>query len=185
MDMKNEKGFAIAMVLLVLAVVSLVGAGLLLQSRFDTKFTHAQKNYDRSFGMADSAASYAFPEILAKDTVGFKGGPTVIWGKKIYMPVTPGPPAVVDLTAPAPSGAYLGTAVARAIIQGYDTDPSQVAGYELGTAEGYHAQFWIAEGLGIRTVGTGTRESGIVSNAADTIPPEEAVFMAAKKFAKN
>jgi hypothetical protein len=181
MDMKNEKGSAIALVLLVLGVVSLVGAGLLLQTRFDTKFTQAQKNYDRSFGMADSAASYAFPEILAKDTVTYKGGPTVAWQKKMYLPVQPGAYSATEVTGTA----YLGQAISRAIIQGYDTDPSQVAGWELGTAEGYHVQFWTAEGLGVRTVGTGTRTSGVVSNPSDQIPPEEAVFMAAKKFAKN
>lgn len=178
--MKNEKGSAIALVLLVLAVVSLVGAGLLLQSRFDTKFTQAQKNYDRSFGMADSAASYAFPEIMAKDTVQFKGGPTVVWQKKMYLPVQPGAYSPSEV----PGTAYLGQAIARAIIQGYDTDPTLIAGDEIG-AEGYHVQFWVAEGLGVRAAGTGMRTSGDVSNPIDQIPPEEAVFMAARKRAKN
>jgi hypothetical protein len=180
MDMKNEKGSAIALVLLVLGVVSLVGAGLLLQTRFDTKFTQAQKNYDRSFGMADSAASYAFPEILAKDTVKFKGGPTVVWQKNMYLPVKPGGYSTTEVSGKG----YIGQAIARAIIQGYDTDPTLLAGDEIGV-DGYHVQFWVAEGLGIRAVGTGTRTTGVKDSLIDQIPPEEAVFMAARKRAKN
>lgn len=177
--MKNEKGSAIALVLLVLGVVSLVGAGLLLQTRYDTKFTQAQKNYERTFGMADTAASYAFPEILARDSVAFRGGPTVIWSKTMFLPVTPGP------STDTLSGRSLGKAISRAIIEGYDTDPTQMAGWELGSAEGYHVQFWSAEGLGVRYAGTGVQTSGQVGNTADDIPPEESVSMLAKKFAKN
>ncbi len=84
-----------------------------------------------------------------------------------------------------PGDRSLGEAVARAIIEGYDTDPTQLAGWEIGPGEGYHVQFWVAEGLGTRPAGSGTRASGELSNASDAIPPEEVVFMAAKKFSKN
>jgi hypothetical protein len=179
--MRNEKGSAIALVLLVLGVVSLVGAGFLVQTRFDTKFAQAQKSYDRSFGLADSAASYAFPEIMARDSVAFKGGPTVIWSQTVYVPVQPDPAS----TTPFASNRDMGRAVARALIEGYDTDPTQMAGWELGTAEGYHVQFWIAEGLGLRGKGVGIRTTGEANSPHENILPNEAVFMAAKKFAKN
>ncbi|MBI5251597.1 MAG: hypothetical protein HY912_19065 [Desulfomonile tiedjei] len=179
--MKNQRGSAIALVLLVLGVVSLVGAGLLVQTRFDEKFTQAQKNYDRTFGLADSAASYAFPEILAREAVTFRGGPTVIWTQEMYIPSVPGP---TSATLAYPTDPYLGKAIARAIIQDYDTDPAEVAGDELGV-DGYHAQFWIAEGMAMRAKKVGTRTSGEVSSTSDDIAPEEVVFMAAKKKARN
>jgi hypothetical protein len=172
--MKNEKGSAIAIVLLVLAVVSIVGAGLLLQSRYDEKITQAQKNYDRTFGLADGAASYAFPEILARDSVLYKGGPTVVW-TRFLGPSGPSETAIalkVDIQGTTGKQVSVGTAVARIIIEGYNTDPQEMPGWELGTAEGYHVQFWVAEG-------TGKRES------TESIPPETAVYMAAKKYAKN
>lgn len=172
--MKNEKGSAIAIVLLVLAVVSIVGAGLLLQSRYDEKITQAQKNYDRTFGLADGAASYAFPEILARDSVLYKGGPTVVWTHYLgsRLPLTD-PNNVVTVAIQGSTGeVVVGKATARIIIEGYNTDPQEMPGWELGTAEGYHVQFWVAEG-------TGKRES------TESIPPETAVYMAAKKYAKN
>ncbi len=162
--MRSERGSAIAIVLLILGVVSLVGAGLLLQSSFDTKVTQAQKNYDRTFGLADSAASLAYPEILAKDTVAYKGVATTIWSQTIDVK-----PYIEGAST---NDASFGRALAQAILEGYDTDPSQLHGWELGTGEGYHVQFWIALGTGSRK-GSGERL------------PETSAYIAAKKFAKN
>ncbi len=58
--MHNEKGNVIALVLLILSVVSLVGAGALLVSRYDLKFTSASKSYERNFNLADAAGDILF-----------------------------------------------------------------------------------------------------------------------------
>jgi hypothetical protein len=68
--MRNQKGNVIALVLLLLAVVSLVAAGALLISRQDMKFTAASKGYDRTFNVADGAATTAWRDLGTKDREG-------------------------------------------------------------------------------------------------------------------
>jgi hypothetical protein len=63
--MRNERGNVIALVLLILAVVSLVGAGALMMSRYDLKFTAALKSYDKGFNLADGGATVMY-RYLAK-----------------------------------------------------------------------------------------------------------------------
>jgi len=57
--MTNDKGSIIVIVLMVLGVVSLMGVTLITQSRMDLQFSQSTRNYDRIFGSADGAASYA------------------------------------------------------------------------------------------------------------------------------
>lgn len=65
--MLNQRGNVIALVLLLLSVVSLVGAGALLVSRYDLKFTSAVKSYDRGFNVADGAASMSWSDVNKHD----------------------------------------------------------------------------------------------------------------------
>ena len=48
-----------AIVLLVLAVTSLIGVGMLTQSRIDVKFATSYKSHTTAFNLADGAASLA------------------------------------------------------------------------------------------------------------------------------
>jgi hypothetical protein len=65
--MRNERGNAIALVLLILAVVSLVGAGALMMSRYDLKFSAALRSYDKGFNLADGASAISYRDIGAHD----------------------------------------------------------------------------------------------------------------------
>jgi hypothetical protein len=57
---RSEAGNAVAVVLLVLGVVSLLGIGLLTRSTMDTRFSAAYKSHERMFSLADGAANIAF-----------------------------------------------------------------------------------------------------------------------------
>jgi Tfp pilus assembly protein PilX len=65
--MRNEKGNVIALVLLILAVVSLVGAGALMMSRYDLRFTGALKSYDKGFNLADGGATVGYRDLAKRD----------------------------------------------------------------------------------------------------------------------
>lgn len=65
--MKNERGNVIALVLLILSVVSLIGAGTMLMSKYDMKFTSAFKSYDRGFNLADGANAAAYRDLETHD----------------------------------------------------------------------------------------------------------------------
>jgi hypothetical protein len=65
--MRNERGNVIAVVLLILAVVSLVGAGALMMSRYDLRFTAAMRSYDKGFNLADGGATIGFRYVSTPD----------------------------------------------------------------------------------------------------------------------
>jgi hypothetical protein len=65
--MRNERGNIIALVLLILAVVSLVGAGALMMSRYDLRFTAAMRSYDQGFNLADGGATLGFRYVGTAD----------------------------------------------------------------------------------------------------------------------
>jgi hypothetical protein len=62
--MKNSNnGSAVAIVLMILAVVSLIGVGLLMQSKMDVRLTSAIRSHDRLFSLADGAASIGYKDV--------------------------------------------------------------------------------------------------------------------------
>ena len=56
-----------AIVLMVLAVVSLIGVGLLSQSIIDFKFASSYKSHNTAFNLADGAASLALARVAFTD----------------------------------------------------------------------------------------------------------------------
>ncbi len=64
--MKSQKGSAVALVLLVLGVISLIGVAALLQSRLDLRFATALQSYDKMFNLADGASKLSFEYINAQ-----------------------------------------------------------------------------------------------------------------------
>ncbi len=58
--MKNQKGSAVVIVLLFLGIVSVVGAGLMLQSSVDRQFTSAVKSVGSLRDVASTAAGTSF-----------------------------------------------------------------------------------------------------------------------------
>jgi hypothetical protein len=61
--MKSQKGSAVALVLLILGVISLIGVAALLQSRLDLRFATALQSYDKMFNLADGAAKLSLAYI--------------------------------------------------------------------------------------------------------------------------
>jgi hypothetical protein len=140
--MDNNRGSAIALVLMILAVVSLIGVGLIALSRVDVKFSAALKSYDKMFNLADGATTRAFYDLRKVDREGtpdmnyLGSGVTgnvdsmqVYWGSEVGV------------------GDYYSTV----LLDGYSSEPS--AGWELGKGTGYHQQFWVGQGTGKRTSG--------------------------------
>jgi hypothetical protein len=133
----NNQGSAIAIVLLFLAVLSLMGVGLLTQSRLDVRLTAAIKSYSKMFNLADGASMMAYKELkTTNQNVAFNNS---------MQPVTY---KVVDDTNPSKfiegievpgTGKY--SANTKCI--GYSTDSQDTAGWEVGE---YFAEFWLAEG---------------------------------------
>jgi hypothetical protein len=58
--MRNQNGSAVVIVLLFLGIVSVVGAGLMLQSSVDRQFTSAVKSVDSLRDVASTAAAMSF-----------------------------------------------------------------------------------------------------------------------------
>jgi len=54
--MNNQQGSAVVIVLLFLGVVSMIGAGLILQSQMDVQFTSALQGSDMTMNMADAGS---------------------------------------------------------------------------------------------------------------------------------
>ena len=61
--MKNDKGSAVVIVLLFLGIVSVVGAGLMLQSSVDRQFTSAVKSVGSLRDVASTAAGTSFRKL--------------------------------------------------------------------------------------------------------------------------
>jgi hypothetical protein len=159
-SVQNERGVAIPIVLLILGVAGLIAAGLLVQSRLDNYFTIAQVTNDRMFNLADGAASLAYTQLGLKESVNYQGGYST-------------------QTIEAKDVTNVGYYSARATLKGYETDPTALAGYELGTGEGYHVQYWVAEGMGRTSV------SLRASQPSNQPLPETMVLIGASKFSRN
>jgi hypothetical protein len=131
--LSNQRGMAVAMVLLILAIVSLLGAGLMVQSRLDVKFNSAKRAYDKAFNMADGGVAVAYTDILLKEVAKFDQEPSP-------TEINPGHAALSDQ-----SKWY-----SYKLLKGYSTDPADMAGWEAGPGAGYHVEFWIGNGISQR-----------------------------------
>jgi hypothetical protein len=165
--MRNNKGSAVAMVLLVLAVVTLIGLALMSQSLVDIQFTTSVKSYEKMFNLADGAAEIAYKRLPTAPEVPFEGSPV---SNSLYeqdQKVT-----------------KVGSYLPYVIMQGFSTDPQDSQGWELGK-EGFHAQWWVASGAGKRTKYKTTEVTGEEQKTVTVPPAETAVQVAARKMQKN
>jgi hypothetical protein len=184
----NDRGNAVAIVLMVLAVVSLLGVGLLTQSRIDMKFVTSFKNHNTTFNLADGAASLALTRVSFSMAPAYDGNPAPTLLNATYA--TPQPVRASG----DPSGSALsdrGTYWPLMIFRGPITDPTKMGGWELGK-EGRALECWIAQGSGKRrdqrftgTSTTGT-STGVATSNADIrkgrhLPTESSVQVATNK----
>ncbi len=157
--MRNEKGSAIALVLLVLAVVSLVGAGLLLQTRSIRSLLRLRRTMtglsgwpialllcvsSRNTGQRHRPIQRRPDRGLAEEHV-FTRSAGAVFGNR------------------GSRQGLIGQAIARAIIEGMI--PIRRYWPAMNWRGRLSLQFWVAEGLGVRGAGTAMRTSGTVSNA--------------------
>ena len=112
-----------AIVLLVLAVVSIVGVGLLTQSTMDLKFATSYKSHTTAFNLADGAASLALARVSNTGTPSTYGqaAPSIaespIWDPQIVRQGgTPRGPTLTDR----------GTYWPLMVYQGPITDPTKM-----------------------------------------------------------
>jgi len=174
----NDKGNAVAIVLMVLAVVSLLGVGLLTQSRIDIKFVTSFKSHNTAFNLADGAASMALARVSFTLAPPYDGAPTSTLLNVLYKDPQP-----VRVSG-NPSGAKVtpdrGTYWPVMIFRGPITDPTKMAGWELGK-EGRTLECWIAQGSGKRRDTTGVATSNTQLREGRHLPTETSVQVAAIK----
>jgi hypothetical protein len=160
--MKNERGVALALVVLILGIVSLIVAGVVVQRQFDARFGAAQTNYNRMFNLADGAAALAFSYVGLKESVEYTEGQTI------------------TETVQQGTTSQVGGWSAQTMFKGYETDYQDCGeGYEIGSGgEGFYRQFWIAQGTSNRT-GSWVA-AGDVDPMADSV-----VYIAARKCTRK
>lgn len=134
--MRKDQGTAVVMVLLILAVLSLLGAGLMVQTRYDSKFNRAQGSHDKMVNMADGAARVALFGVTYET-------PGAYLGEAALVKIDPGP---ASTDAWNTGQERIGLWQSRAWYLGATTNPQDMAGWEVGT--GYYAQYWVAQGTG-------------------------------------
>lgn len=137
----NNNGSAVVVVLLFLGVVSMIGAGLILQNKLDVQFNSAIKNVDSMQSLADAGAAKSFQNLPKTMPKSFSGDPVVVGdvttvsisgvGKYKYRGIFVGP----------------GSAIASC---GTGNEASEGSGY----GEKISAYYWIAQGSG-QTAGGG------------------------------
>ncbi len=153
--MRNDKGFSIVLVLLLLGIISILESALIMMSRVDLNFTGALKNYDKLFNLADGACGIAYSDLRMndRDPDDYTGqGPARIG------------PAILKYDLPEQP---IGTYNVFVVLQTFDDSGRSQPGFELGTGsggDGYHIQDWTGEGHAVRNVGTLMVESAILKH---------------------
>jgi hypothetical protein len=175
----NDRGNAVAIVLLVLAVVSLIGVGLLTQSRMDVKFATSYKSHTTAVNLADGAASIALTRVSFTMAPLYEGQATPTLLNAKYAD-----PQYVRQDG-TPSGTTLkdrGTYWPLLVFQGPITDPTKLAGKTEIGREGQSLECWIAQGSGKRRDTAGKAASNTEVRQGQHMPTETAVQIALYKW---
>ena len=133
----NDRGSAVAIVLMFLGVLSLVGAGLMLQTKLDVMFTRATEGSTSMTGLADGAANKAVMTMPSSPSANIGEDPVVSGTGTEQEVQRAGYYQLRQIfVAKAPSGA----------LDGFEISGS---GYGGG---GYYPAYWLAEGYGWKFV---------------------------------
>jgi hypothetical protein len=127
--MRNESGSALIMVMGVLAIVSLLGAGLLFQSYSDTKFTRAMAAAQHTFGLADGGTSIAIEKLKS-------------WTKQMENEKWTGDVAFKKLSD-EPIKTITGNFAASGFFKAYDT--TKTKGWDRAA---FFDEYWLVQGRG-------------------------------------
>ncbi|MEW6348045.1 MAG: hypothetical protein AB1646_03230 [Thermodesulfobacteriota bacterium] len=152
--MTNQRGSAIVIVMMLMTILALVGAGLLLQSRQDTKLAKSRITYDRDISLADGAARIGYYSVKHKTVDNLK-----------YSGLQQR-----DFIGESDKD-FWGYWDAYRTLCGIDTTARP--GDQLGS-KGYYQQFWVSEGTGARarrwddTGSTSYKQDDVVSHLGST-----------------
>lgn len=135
--MKNENGSAVVIVLLFLGIVSVVGAGLMLQSSVDRQFTSAVKSVDSLRDVASMAAGKSYWAL--KDVL----SPPVTDSTDPYVHDTE--EYAVDPDNNPYSWRLIYVDKGEGSVPGYEAGTGGGGTYGAGTA---YSTLWTAEGMG-------------------------------------
>jgi hypothetical protein len=138
--MRNETGSAIMVVLLFMAVVSMLGVGLLLQTKLDVRFTSSVQGMEKIASLADAGSTTSF-KTLPSSVPATQGSNPVV-----YVPLGSTTGGITSVQVPT-SGTYSYYAIyvggaPNQLIPGYGVEST---GYGGGS---FYAAYWIGEGLG-------------------------------------
>jgi len=146
--MEQERGSAIAIVLLVLGVLSLIGAGLLTRSKLDMMSATSIQSYDKIFSLADGAAAMGVRDLRSPD---LNLGEQWRYPESAY----PGPSSLLEgLLAAGTYGLVsslcgsvpgIGAYETRLTLTSYSGPPP---GWPVG--EKVYTQYWTVKGTGKR-----------------------------------
>ncbi|MGO9566850.1 MAG: PilX N-terminal domain-containing pilus assembly protein [Desulfomonilaceae bacterium] len=165
--MENDRGYAVVIVLLFLAVISFLGVGLMQMSRLDLQFTGAVKNYNKLFNLADGACGIAFNDLKIADHEEqvYYTGPAPLGSGPAAVTVPPSNTTDADSASPVPNpNSYpfpgkqqnIGKYYVNEVIQGYNDSAKAQPGWEAGQGSGgsgYHMENWTGEGHASRNQG--------------------------------
>ena len=160
--MNNEKGTAVAIVLMVLAVISLIGVGLLTQSQLDVQLSSSLSSYDRLFGLADGGATLGFETVRKREDITettSENHPPLQWyptRKDINAPVASqtykkvgGTGGCTESTGDICYEDQAGVGGYASIIQAL-SDGNCCPGFECSGGGGYKFESWVSDGRGVR-----------------------------------
>jgi hypothetical protein len=136
--MLDNRGSAVAIVMLVLAIVSLIGVTLLTRSKLHMQFVASSRVYDDLVNLADGRVAEALRQF-----------------KSIYTYKVPGD-AFTAGSEPNPSGFALVNAPMAIPPVGYSASQTKfvryalrpASGWQKGSApDGYHEEYWVIQAV--------------------------------------
>ena len=179
--MGNNRGSAVAIVLLILGVSSLVGVALLSRSKLDVRVASSVSTYDRIFGAADGGSTIGLMDLKTYDrtfeynkgdTIGESGDikPVVVQGKGVdengnTLTSTQLKDQALLPSGRAPKGYDAPRYTSQVQFTGFTTDPGSFGGWEVGE---FYPEYWRGEGKGKKSPGflpTGTSTESKVHSA--------------------
>lgn len=131
--MRNQRGSAVAIVLILLAAGGLMAAGLMLQSQLDTKVSTAKASHVRSINLADGAARLALKSLKLETTETQES--------KLYAQSE-----VLYSSSPDEQGGWVSRKTLLGLAEGGAASPGDEEGLESHTA----TMLMLAEGVGAK-----------------------------------
>ncbi len=138
--MINQKGSAILIVMMMMGILALLAAGMIIQSRMDSKLVKSRVTQNQTLAVADGATRISFYAVknMTADNFTYSGGVQRSFYKE---------GAVKDVAGNTQAAGFWDCY--RTLVDAGEDTSSTPAGWELGS-RGMSQQCWVAEGTGSR-----------------------------------